>query len=138
MTSDFSVAVHALVFLYRKGGCLSSEKLGENICTNPARVRKVMAKLKKAGLVHTKEGIEGGYSFCKGSGEVTLQQISEALGIRFVQCSWSSGGMDKDCLIALGMGEVMDGLYDELDALCKQRLAGITVADMDKRLFAGK
>ena len=45
---------------------------------NPARVRKVMAKLKKAGLVATKEGVDGGYHFIKAPAEVTLRRIDEA------------------------------------------------------------
>ena len=45
MNSEFCIAVHGLVFLKLKKQCLSSEALAENICTNPARVRKVMAKL---------------------------------------------------------------------------------------------
>ena len=49
MTSEFGMAVHALTFLNHKGEMVSSEVLAENICTNPARVRKVMAKLKRAG-----------------------------------------------------------------------------------------
>ena len=57
MTSEFGMAVHALTFLNHKGEIVSSEALAKNICTNPARVRKVMAKLKKAGLVDTKEVI---------------------------------------------------------------------------------
>ena len=71
MTSEFAIAVHALVYLNHKGETVSSEALAENICTNPARVRKVMAKLKKAGLVATKEGVDGGYHFIKAPAEVT-------------------------------------------------------------------
>ena len=56
MNSDFCVAVHGMVYLNHKNCQLSSEELAENICTNPARVRKVMAKLKKKNLVQTKEG----------------------------------------------------------------------------------
>ena len=63
MNSDFIVAVHALVFLNHKQGVVSSEALAENVCTNAARVRKVMAPLKRAGLVETREGNEGGYRF---------------------------------------------------------------------------
>ena len=37
MTSDYCVAVHALVYLNHKAKVLSSEELAENICTNPAR-----------------------------------------------------------------------------------------------------
>ena len=56
MTSEFGMAVHALTFLNHKGEMVSSEVLAENICTNPARVRKVMAKLKRAGLVPPGKG----------------------------------------------------------------------------------
>ena len=51
MNSAFCLAVHALVYLHHRGELVSSEELARNICTNPARVRKVMAGLKKAGLV---------------------------------------------------------------------------------------
>ena len=51
MTSEFTIAVHALVFLNHKGTVFSSEGLAANVCTNAARIRKVMAKLKKADLV---------------------------------------------------------------------------------------
>ena len=43
MDSSFNLAVHALVCLSHSGRSLSSEALAENICTNPARVRRVKA-----------------------------------------------------------------------------------------------
>ena len=61
MDSSFNLAVHALVCLSHSGRSLSSEALAENICTNPTRVRRVMAGLKKAGMVETREGLDGGY-----------------------------------------------------------------------------
>lgn len=54
---------------------VSSEVLAENICTNPARVRKVMAKLKRAGLVTTREGLDGGYLFNGPADKVTLSML---------------------------------------------------------------
>ena len=41
--SSFNLAVHALVCLSHSGRSLSSEALAENICTNPTRVRRVLA-----------------------------------------------------------------------------------------------
>ena len=35
MNSDFSLALHALVLLHRRGGVQSSEAMAQNICTNP-------------------------------------------------------------------------------------------------------
>ena len=56
MDSSFNLAVHALVCLSHSGRSLSSEALAENICTNPTRVRRVLAGLKKAGMVEPREG----------------------------------------------------------------------------------
>lgn len=67
MTSEFAIAVHALVYLNHKGETVSSEALAENICTNPARVRKVMAKLKKAGPRRHQGGGRRGIPFHQGS-----------------------------------------------------------------------
>ena len=86
MNSDFCVAVHALVYLNRRGCVLSSEELARNICTNPARVRKVLARMKKDGLVETKEGSSGGgYRFAKGAGEVSMAQVARALEVLLAQ-----------------------------------------------------
>lgn len=138
MTSEFSVAVHALVYLNHKGCILSSEALAKNVCTNPARVRKVMARLKKAGLVRTKEGVEGGYLFDLDPAAVNLRQIAHALDIRFVSAAWRSGDTDMVCLIASGMADLLDGIYGDLDELCKKRLSEITIEAIDKQIFAAK
>ena len=135
MTSEFSVAVHALVYLNHKGISLSSEELAENVCTNAARIRKVMAMLKKAGIVVTKEGIEGGYQFILDPGSVTLYDISRALNVRFVASAWHSGDTDMDCLIASGMADIMDEIYLKMDKQCQEYLAAITIKTIDQRIF---
>lgn len=135
MTSEFGIAVHALVYLNRRGKTLSSEELGKNICTNPARVRKVMAKLKKADLVVTKEGVDGGYLFCRDARLVTLGLVGRAIGAQFVGTAWRSGDIDKECLIASGMADVMDGIYRKLHLLCIAYLDEITIFDIDQKIF---
>ena len=135
MTSEFAIAVHALVYLNHKGETVSSEALAENICTNPARVRKVMAKLKKAGLVATQEGVDGGYHFIKAPAEVTLRRIDEAVDVRLVSACWKPGDREKACLVASGMGDIMDDIYSDLDELCRRRLGEITIADIDRKIF---
>lgn len=135
MTSGFSLAVHALVFLNHKGENLSSEALAQNICTNPARVRRVLSQLKKAGLVETKEGIDGGYRFTLPPESVTLERLARALEVEFVGAAWRSGDTDMDCLVASGMADIMDGIYAQLNGLCFEHLKSITIADIDRHIF---
>lgn len=138
MNSEFIVAVHAMVYLHHKAETLSSEVLSENICTNPARVRQVMAKLKKAGLVETREGRAcGGYTYEK-TRQVTLGEISRALQVKFADTNWRSGSKEMTCQVASGMAGYMDGLYDELNRRCQDYLDTITVADAERQLFEKK
>ena len=162
MSSNFCVAIHGLVYLYHSRSIVSSEELAKHICTNPARVRKVMLMLKKLGLVLTREGKDGGYSCAAGAGEITLRHIAEATEMHFAEgfrmgkgCPGPEEGaaapdgmsvpdgmaapdgmaeIDMDCLNASGMTQVMQELYEEIDALCLERLERITVADLEKRL----
>lgn len=138
MTSEFGIAVHALVFLNHKGTISSSEEISKNICTNPARVRKVLSSLKKAGLIQTKEGVDGGYLFKKNPKTVTLEQVGKAIHAKFVSSSWRSGDIEMDCLVASGMADVLDTVYTGLNQLCYNHLAKQTIADIDKQLFKEK
>lgn len=138
MTSEFTVAVHAIVFLNHKKTILASDVLADNVCTNPARIRKVMAKLKKAGLVVTKEGIDGGYYFNQDPNSVNLQQICEALDTKIVSSGWRSGNACLKCLIASGMADIMDEIYEDLDDACKKRLSQITIQNIDDKIFKSK
>lgn len=135
MNGLFCVAVHALIYLDKRGCLLSSEELAANICTNPARVRKVMAKLKKAGLVTTRTGTDGGYQLAADPAKVTLDMVADALEVRFVEPAWHSGvGVDCGCMVASGMAGVMDHLFDDLDRRCRTHLAGVCLTDLEAQL----
>lgn len=135
MDSGFSVAVHALVYLNHKGRVLTSDELAANICTNPARVRKVMSSLGKAGFVETKAGHVGGYSFCAEADSLTLEQVAAAMEARFVSAAWRSGDNDMECLVASGMADIMDSIYLQMDGLCHKSLRSITIGDIDRKIF---
>ena len=139
MTSEFTVAVHGLVYLCHHNAVVySSEVLAENVCTNAARIRKVMGKLRKAGLIERKEGVDGGYVFVKEGAEVKLSMVADALGVSFVSASWKSGNPHMECLIASGMAEVLSEIYQGLNVLCYEKLKDITIADIEQKLFHKK
>ena len=135
MTGEFTIAVHALVFLDHKQETLSSEELAANICTNPVRVRKVMARLKKYNLLDTKEGLRGGYRIARNPEDINLKQICDALQMDIVKPSWRSGNIDMPCLVASGMAGVMDGIYGNLNKIGKQYLESITIKDIEEQIF---
>jgi DNA-binding IscR family transcriptional regulator len=137
MNSDLCVALHALIYLDHKATTLSSEALAENFCTNAARVRKVLAKLKDACDVRTCAGINGGYEFIGNAQKVTLADVVRAIGADFVEMHWKSGNDEKHCRISSGMAGAMDGIIGGLNALCKRHLQKTTIADIEKQLVYG-
>lgn len=138
MTGEFAIAVHALVFLKHKDATLPSDVIAENVCTNPARIRKVMACLKKKGLVETREGIRGGYHIGENASKINLAQICDALSEDAVKATWKSGNSEMTCMIASGMAGVMDEIYEELNAACRKKLERITIQSIEDQIFKNK
>lgn len=135
MTSEFAIAVHAIVYLNHKRCSLSSEQIAENVCVHPVRIRKILSRLKKAGLLATKEGLHGGYHFEKDPRNVTLETVCRAVGESPVEVKASTGDMDMDCQVASGMAAIMDQVYAEMNGVCYERLTHITIDDIDKIIF---
>lgn len=130
MTAEFPLAVHALVYLYKSGKVTNSNELAENICTNPARVRKVMILLKNAGLISSGRGKDSGYSLPGNDGDITLEQVMSALEETPVFMKWHPGDESCDCMISSGMSKTMDGIYSEMNQLCNNYLSDITIKDI--------
>lgn len=135
MTAEFIVAVHALVYLNHNKTHKSSEEIAENVCTNPARVRKVMSKLKKAGLAEAKLSFEGGYAFVKEADSVTLYDIFRATDDSIVNVSWRSGSECAECPISRSMKPLMDNVIGQIDNSGREVLKKITIDDIDRKIF---
>lgn len=134
MLSEFSIAIHSLVYLNRMR-LATSENIAKNVCTNPARIRKVMTKLCAAGLVSAKQGQKGGYFMVLQPECITLGIVANALGFNPIVQSWRSGDLDMECVIASGMAEVMDELYASLNKTCLEMLYMLSIKEIDARLF---
>ncbi len=135
MTSELAIAVHAIVFLDHHKDVESSSQIAQNVCTNPSRLRKVLAKLHKAELLAAKEGKEGGCYFALQPEEVSLYTILKAVDEKPVSVSIHTGDVDKECLIASGMGAIMDEIYGTMNIACEEVLKKITIADIEKKIF---
>ena len=125
MNGDHSLAVHALVYLDHRATHLPSQILAENICTNAARVRKVMRPLASAGLIATKEGAEGGYALARPAAEITLRAVAEATGTTFVKVNWTPGDV-----------HVMNDIYAGLNRTCLEQLEHTTIHDITEQIFS--
>ena len=80
INTQFPIAVHIMAALgYRRGHDTTSATLATSVNTSPSFVRRVLAKLSKAGLVETATGKAGACWLAKEAKDISLLDIYEAV-----------------------------------------------------------
>ena len=80
INTQFPIAVHLMAALgYRRGQDLTSTMLATSINTSPSFVRRILAKLSKAGLVETATGKAGACWLARDAKNISLLDIYEAV-----------------------------------------------------------
>jgi Rrf2 family protein len=80
VNSRFSTSIHALVLLAADPGKLHrSEDVAQRLKTNPVVVRRIFSQLRRAGLILSQKGPNGGSKLARTAGEITLRDIYKAV-----------------------------------------------------------
>ena len=131
MNSEFTIAVHSLVYLsYLPERMASSEMIADNVGTHSARVRKVMSGLRRSGYVDTREGAGGGYRLTIEPETVTLGDVYRAMAKGSLIPSWWSGDPDMDCVVGSNMNQVMFGIFCKAEKGLEAYFDAITIQDV--------
>jgi len=81
ISSRFTVAVHILSLVTIENSALcTSEWIAESVNTNPVVIRRVMGKLKNAGLIQVRRGT-GGASLLKPLKEISLLDVYRSVEV---------------------------------------------------------
>ncbi|WP_135555389.1 Rrf2 family transcriptional regulator [Paenibacillus cymbidii] len=131
MNSEFTIAVHSLVFLaYRTDRMATSEMIAHNVGTHPSRVRKVLSCMRKHGLIATKEGIGGGFLLNCSPDEVTLADVYLATSIGSMKPNWCSGNTEEGCMVACNMADVMERIFIDAERQMLLYLQNTVIRDV--------
>lgn len=82
MSSDFLTTIHIMTYLaYKQQGSalVTSEEVADNIRNNPVVVRRLITKLKLAGLVDTVRGKKGGFRLSLPAKDICLLTLFRAI-----------------------------------------------------------
>lgn len=110
MNSDFTLAIHSLIFLALQPDRMStSDAISESACVHPVRIRKVLSLLKKHGFIKSKEGIGGGFKFALDLNEVNLWDIYKVTSEGALQpkCPESN----EHCIVGANMQRVLFSIF---------------------------
>ena len=78
MDTKFSVAVHVLILISESPTPINSDQMAISVGTNASYVRKILALLKMAGIIHGHRGISG-FTLLIPPEQLTLLQIYQAV-----------------------------------------------------------
>jgi len=135
VNSDFTIAVHSLVYLaYLPDHMASSESIATNVCTNAARIRKIMSCLRNHGFVKTKEGIGGGYILDCNSQEVSLADIYRTVSRGSLKPNWCTGDPEQKCVISSNTQVVMDQIFNDAELYFEKYLENITLSTVLEKI----
>src|SRR5688500_2380502 len=127
--SRLSVALHALLHMSEMGRVLTSEMMAPMMSTNPVVVRRTMAGLRKAGIVHSEKGHGGGWSLTRELTSVTLGEVYDALGTSTL---FSIGNRVESpgCVVEQAVNRALGKALSDAEALLLKQLRRISLADL--------
>jgi Rrf2 family protein len=134
INSQFAISVHILVLLastpYEP---ITSDRIAASVKTHPAFIRRIMGKLRRAGLVSAQPGADGGWRLLRDAAKITLCDIYE--------------GIEKDPLFALhrrspqasgpvgqSIHPILEETTQEAENTLKHHLAQTSIAAVLNRL----
>ncbi|MGH9750785.1 MAG: RrF2 family transcriptional regulator [Candidatus Polarisedimenticolia bacterium] len=132
--SRFPVAVHVLTALaYHDGDWLSSPMLAESVRTNPVVIRRLLARLGKAGLVRTQTGKSGGVRLARRAASITLLDVFRAVegGSPFVIPDKPE---NKACAVSCAMKRLLSSVLAETDRAMSRSLEKVRLSDLVKEV----
>ncbi len=125
----FAVHVLAVLALQRAAGGACSDRLARSVNTNPVVIRRLLAQLKKAGLVCTQKGSSGGARLCDEPENVSLDSIYRA-----VELAPSFGTHrqkpNQRCPVGAGIERVLDEVFASAQTALESELARRTLRDV--------
>lgn len=127
----FPVAIHILVFVAMKGAGITSDVIAESVNTNPVVVRKLNARLKKAGLLNICNGPSGGAELNRPPDQITLLDVFQAVrSEEDVLIFETPQHPNPACPIGGHILEAIDEPFREAQQAMKDVLAQYTILDI--------
>ncbi|MFK7962648.1 MAG: Rrf2 family transcriptional regulator [Burkholderiaceae bacterium] len=131
MNSQLPIALHIVGFLASANGTpLTSEKMASVYGTSPVVLRRVLNKLRQAGLVQTQRGVNGGSVLAKSPSAINLREVYESIQddkSLLPEYSTKCSGT-----VAPVLGNYLDELFAQAEEALLAKLEGVTVAQMDR------
>lgn len=129
MDTKFSVAVHILILISESPSPMNSDQMAGSVGTNASYVRKILALLKKAGIVDGHQGISG-CTLMIAPEQLTLLQIYQAVMEQPKPHLLDIHQNPSDrCIVGRHIRPVLTGMFADMENAFARSLSNKTLAD---------
>ena len=128
--SRLSLALHTLSHMAGEPGRVrTSADIAEHAGTNPVVVRRVLGKLREAGLLSSEKGHAGGWRLAKSADSITLADVYLALDERLV--SGNAEDIEPSrCSVETGLQSRVSEVLEEIEESLVARLRETSILDV--------
>lgn len=129
LSTRLSDAIHILAYLkIYQNTKLSSDEIAGSIMTSPVVVRRLMGKLKQAGLITTVAGTPSP-SLAKSTNQISLLDVYLAVEEN-TELFHVDRQTNPDCIVGGNIQLVLEQCYDKAQLAAKQKLQAISLAEV--------
>jgi Rrf2 family protein len=130
VNTQFPIAVHIMAALgYRPGADATSAMLAASVNTSPSFVRRVLARLSRAGLVQTATGKGGACWLARDAGDISLLDIYRAVDAPRA-FSIHHYAEQKNCPVSCHIKQALDHALDKTQKAMESSLGEISLAQI--------
>jgi Rrf2 family protein len=127
LSTRFAVAVHALALLALEPEApATSDYVAGSIRTNPVVVRRLLGRLRKAGLVRIRPGARGGARLARPAGRITLAEIYRAVEEGEL-LALHRHSPNPRCPVGRNISGLLGGIFGEAESALVSVLKGRTL-----------
>jgi Rrf2 family protein len=127
--SRLSGVLHILLHMGESPGPVTSDTLAGMMQTNPVVIRRILAGLRKQGLVQSEKGHGGGWRLARDLQQVTLYDIYEALD-RPAILAMENRTESPGCRVEQAVNVAMEQAFHDAEAVLLNRFREVTLAEL--------
>jgi Rrf2 family protein len=130
LSSRFAVAVHILAIqALHRDRALTSQFIAGSVNTNAVVVRRILGRLRQAGLVRLKSGPQGGSELAKAPARIPLAEVYKAVEPGELFALHRSKPNPK-CPVGRCIQDVLEGVFTDAEEAFGKALGETNLADV--------
>ena len=129
MDTKFSSAIHSLIMISEAEMPVNSEQIANSVGTNASYIRKLTARLSKAGIIEGRKGISG-FRLLKPAKDISLLDIYKSImEVEQVHVFDIHQNPNDECIVGRNIKPTLEGMFSRMEKEMEAELAGMSLED---------